>query len=189
MKQFFTILYMTWASVAMSQSIVFPPHFEQLLTAAGIDFFEPADAPYRDLKPHKNRLEKYDFGIVSKEEKLEIRYSIKPYKTDEFLSQNPHLLTMRAVASIATNEEDYIISALEMGQQALQNDFNADWGMTYFFTPKKEFSRLPHCRMIALYKEGKGTAFVFYLFDDANNEALDTRYFALRFLKDTVVID
>lgn len=189
MKKYFTILFIGLTTTIFAQKISYPTHFKTLLTQVGIDVFEPTEAKYRDFTPHKNSLEKYDFRMVSRKEKLEIRYSIKPYLEHDFMSQNPHLLTMRAVSSIATNEQDYVITALEMSPLELQNNFNADWGMTYFFTPKKDFANTPYCRMVALYKEGKGTAFVFYLFDDVKNEALDNRYFSLQFLKETVILD
>lgn len=189
MKNYFLLLVSCLATTAFGQTINYPEHFNTLLNQVGIDVFEPLEANYQDFEPHENQLEKYDFRMVSRKEKLEIRYTIKPYLEDDFMSQNPHLLTMRAVSSIATNEQNYVISALEMNPLELQNDFHADWGMTYFFTPKASFATTPHCRMIALYREGKGTAFIYYLFDNPKNEALDRRYFSLQFLKETVIVD
>ena len=177
------------APVIFAQEIDFPDQFKDLLNQVSIDFYEPVEAKYQDFKVKENDFGRYDFRMASRKEKLEIRYSITPFDVDDFMSQNPHLLTMRAISSIATNDQEYIISATQMSEQVLQSDFNADWGMTYFFTPKTGFSNSPHCRMIALYKEGKGTVFIYYLFDDPGNEALDTRYFALRFLKDKVILD
>jgi hypothetical protein len=189
MKKYLTCFFITLAIFAKAQNIDFPADFQALLNEVGIEVFTPLDAKYRDFEPHDNQLENYDFRIVSRKEKMDIRYTIKPSRQGDIMSQNPHLLTMRAVASIATNEQDYAISALEMSEKELQNDFNADWGMTYFFTPKNDFAMTPHCRMIALHKEGKGTVFVFYLFDNVKNEALDKRYFSMQFLKEKVIID
>jgi hypothetical protein len=53
--------------------------------------------------------------------------------------------------------------------------------MTYFFRPKPEFATQPGCKMLALCKEGQGTVFVFFLFDDPGNTALDRREVAVRF--------
>ena len=189
MEKLLTCFFISITTLIFSQNITYPPVFEALLTEVGIEVFLPLDSKCRDFEPHQNQLEAYDFRIVSRKEKMDIRYTIKPCRQGDIMSHNPHLLTMRAVASVATNEQDYVISALEMSEQELQNDFNADWGMTYFFTPKNDFANTPHCRMLALHKEGKGTAFVFYLFDNVKNEALDTRYFSLQFLKDKVIVD
>ena len=59
-------------------------------------------------------------------------------------------------------------------------DFNADWGKVFFFTPKPGFTRKSHCRLLALHKEGKGTAYIFFLFEEPD-EVLDHRFLALRF--------
>lgn len=172
-----------------AQNIAYPKNFKKLLKAANIDFFEPLESRYKDFAIQKNDLARYDFCMASRKEKMEIRYSIIPWSEENFMSQNPHLLIMRTVSSIATNEQEYIITATQMNKFDLQNDFNADWGMTYFFRPKEAFSSQPHCRVIGLHKEGKGTAIIYYLFDDVKNEALNTRYYALRFLKETIIID
>ncbi|MFT4758067.1 MAG: hypothetical protein ACI9XO_000643 [Paraglaciecola sp.] len=189
MKKYFIGLFLSLSTFVFAQNITYPAAFQDLLTEVSIEIFTPFDSKYRDFEPHNNQLEKYDFRIVSRKEKLDIRYAVKPCRKGDIMSHNPHLLTMRAVASVATNEQDYVISALEMSKEKLQNDFNADWGMTYFFTPKNDFARTPHCRMIALHKEGKGTAFVFYLFDNVKNEALNRRYFSMQFLKEKISID
>ncbi|MEM9823942.1 MAG: hypothetical protein AAF985_22850, partial [Bacteroidota bacterium] len=51
-----------------------------------------------------------------------------------------------------------------------------------FFQPKASFSRKQHCKMVAIYKEGKANIFVFYLFDDLsvdlNREQLQNIRFA-----------
>ena len=187
----FTIVIALFAvnATLAGQTINYPIAFQQLLTEVEIDFFEPVEARYKDVEIKPNDYQAYDLRLYSRKEKLEIRYAIKPYSEADIMSQNPHLLTMRAVSSIATNDEAYIITALEMSPTDLAMDFNADWGMTYFFTPKGDFSEAPHCRLIALYKEGKGTAFAIYLFEDPSNEALDTRYQAFRFKKERVIID
>ena len=171
-------------NVGFAQRIEVPNSFRQILKQAGISFIVPVESGYKDFEPHLNQYKQYDFGLQSKKEKLEIRYAITPYDEKDVMRMNPHLLTMQAVASIASNEDDYIITAIEMAEHDAKHDFNADWGMIYFFIPKDAFSMKPHCRMIALHKEEKGTAFVFYLFKNTDNEALDKRYFALEFQDD-----
>ena len=165
-----------------AQKIDYPPQFRQLLAQAGLEFFEPLEAGYRDIEPLKNDYQHCQFAIRSRKENLQIRYFILPWNDDDPTTTNPHLTTFRAITSIATNADEAVISAIQPTKETLLKDFNADWGMIYFFQPKPGFSDLPNCRMIALCKEGQGTAFIFYLFDDPANEALDTRYLALRFL-------
>jgi len=165
-----------------AQKIDFPEHFRQLLKQTDLEFLQPLEAGYRDLYLQPNEFQNCDFAIRSPKEDLEIRYFIQPWDDKKPDTTNPHLATFRALTSVATNAEEAFISAIQPAREDLVNDFNADWGMVYFFQPKAGFSDQPFCRMVALCKEGKATVFIFYLFDDPSNEALDTRYLALRFL-------
>ena len=92
---------------------------------------------------------------------------------------------------------DYILAAIFLKDKNLWtvavgintvfvDDFNADWGQVIFFQPKSVFSHKAHCKMLALYKEGKGMAFVFFLFDKGTLE-LDRRFLALRFKEENVI--
>ena len=170
------------ASTSVSQKIEYPPNFLQLLNETNLEFFEPLDAGYRDYKPAENEFQNSHFAIHSNREDLDIRYFIVPWDEDNPSTTNPHLRTFTTISNVATNEDEAVISAIQPTKEMLLKDFNADWGMTYFFSPKKHFSDKQHCRMLALCKEGQGTVFVFYLFNDTGNEALDTRYLALRFM-------
>ncbi len=179
---FIALAFSFWPSDLGAQKISYPSQFQQLLTQAGLEFFEPLEAGYRDIEPLKNDFQHCQFAIRSRKEGLQIRYFILPWNDDDPTTTNPHLVTFRAITSIAINEDEAVISAIQPTKETLLKDFNADWGMIYFFQPKPGFSDKPSCRMVALCKEGQGTAFIFYLFDDPANEALDTRYLALRFL-------
>ena len=170
------------ATTAISQKIEYPPDFLQLLKKTNLEFFEPLDAGYRDYQPLENEFQNVQFAIHSNKEGLEIRYAIVPWDEQNPSTINPHIRTFAALTNVATNADEAVISAIQPTKEMLLKDFNADWGMTYFFTPKKHFTNKQHCRMLALCKEGRGTVFVFYLFDDTGNEALDTRYLALRFM-------
>lgn len=159
-----------------------PEHFNQLLSRAGIEFFEPLDAGYRDIELPENEYLNCQFAIRSGREDLQIRYFVLPWDEADPASVNPHLATFRALTTIASNADDAVISAIRPEPEVLLRDFNADWGMTYFFTPKPGFSDQPACKMLALCKEGRATVFVFFLFDEPGNVALEVRHLALRFL-------
>ncbi len=165
-----------------SQKIEFPLQFNQLLEQAKIDFFEPVDAGYKDYQPVENEFQNSHFAIRSSKEDLDIRYFVIPWDDKNHRATNPHISTFAALSNVATNEDEAVISAIQPTKKTLLEEFNADWGMTYFFTPKEAFSDKKNCRMLALCKEGQGTIFIFYLFNDAGNKALDTRYLSLRFL-------
>lgn len=184
MKYFYaTILFLFLSSLpCYAQKIDYPIGFSELLEKAGVDFYEPVEAGYKDTRPVSNDYQNYNLAIFSRKENLEIRYVIHPYDANDAFSNNPHIATMRAMTSVATNEEEKLISAIQLDKEEVHEDFNADWGMIYFFTPKPGFSTYPHCRMLALHKEAQATIFIFYLFEKTDNEALDRRYQALGFL-------
>lgn len=165
-----------------TQKIDYPIGFSERLNRAGVDFFEPIEAGYKDTRPVQNEFQDYHLAIFSRKEDLEIRYVIQPFETNNPFSSNPHIATIRALTSVSINEEEELISAIQLEKKQVLKDFNADWGMVYFFKPKPGFSKYPYCRMLALHKEEQATVFVFYLFEKTDNEALDRRYQALRFL-------
>ncbi len=165
-----------------AQKIDLPDDFALLLNQAGIEFFEPLEAGYKDIALPENDYHNCQLAIRSNQEHLQIRYFILPWNEEDPATTQPNLIAFRALTSIATNADEAIISVIQPDVETLREDFNADWGVIYFFRPKPGFSDQPFCRMIAICKEGQGTAFIFYLFDDPNNEALDMRYLALRFL-------
>jgi hypothetical protein len=165
-----------------AQKVDIPVSFFRLLNQAGIEFFEPLDAGYKEIELPENEYQNCQFAIRSGKENMQIRFFILPWNDQDPLATQPNIVTFRTITSVASNADDAVISAIQPDRETLHKDFNADWGMIYFFQPKPGFSLYPNCRMIAICKEGKGTAFIFYLFDDPANEALDTRYLTLRFL-------
>ena len=165
-----------------AQKIEYPSEFIHLLDSVGVDFYEPLEAGYRDYEPLENRWQPCHFAMRSHKEKMEIRYYIEPWNNDQTMASLPNINTFRTLTMVAsTDDETARISGIQPTKKSLLDEFNADWGMTYFFKPKIDFSEKPHCRMMALCKEGQGTLFVFFLFDDVNNEALDVRKYALKF--------
>ena len=49
-----------------------------------------------------------------------------------------------------------------------------------FFSPKDLFSEKEHCKMISLYKEGKGMTYIFFLFDEITEE-VDMQKYCLKY--------
>ena len=156
-------------------------HFTQLLEQAGLEIFEPLDAGYRSIQPLENDYLNCQYAINSNQGHLEIRCYVLPWNDANTSTTAPHVATFQVLTSVATNADEAVISAIQPTKSDLLRDFNADWGMTYFFRPKPAFSNEPACKMLALSKEGHGTVFVFYLFNDPGNETLDRRELAVRF--------
>ncbi len=166
----------------LAAQIDYTPRFTRLLEAAQLEFYEPLENNYKDVSVWKDaaQYQSYDFAIRSRRNQLEIRYLIQPYNEQNQLFTAPQVEAVRLAMHLATNEEESIISGLSMDEGELKSDFNADWGKVFIFQPKKNFSNRTHCKMLALYTEGKGMAFVFFLFDQPSQE-VENRFVALRF--------
>ncbi len=156
-------------------------YIAQLLDQAALEVFEPLDAGYRAFQPMENEYLNCQYAVHSNREALQIRYYVQPWNEADKITTTPHVATFRVLTSVASNADEAIISAIQPDQAALLRDFNADWGMVYFFQPKSAFAQAPSCKMLALSKEGQGTVFVFFLFEDAGNLAIDRRELAVRF--------
>ena len=154
--------------------------FVQILDQAGIEWMEPVEARYKQVPVRKKAFQAYDYAIRSRKERIEIRYIIRPYEPGAPSADVPHVEASRLVMHLATNDEDYLIAGREVAPELLSGFFNADWGMQYFFHPKAGFADWNHCEVLALHKDGQGTAFVLFLFDEPSRE-LGNRFYALRF--------
>jgi hypothetical protein len=163
----------------------YTPRFTKLLEQAQLDIYTPLENSYRDVPVWRDAaaFQLYDFAMDARQEDLEIRYRILPYDAKNLLFFAPHVESWRLALHLARNddaEEDRIITYFDIKDEVLKEAFNADWGMTFFFHPKSVFSSHEHCKLLALYSEGKGMAFVLFLFDEPSEE-LEKRFVALRF--------
>ncbi|MCO6475183.1 MAG: hypothetical protein J5I94_01110 [Phaeodactylibacter sp.] len=154
--------------------------FLELLDQAGIEFIEPVESRYKPAPGRNNPFLSCDFAIRSRREGIEIRYLIRPYEAALPTADVPHVEASRLAAHLATNNPEYLIAGREVDPKALSGFFNADWGMQYFFRPKPGFAGWNHCELLALHKDGAGTAFVLFFFDEPSRE-LGNRFYALRF--------
>jgi len=166
----------------LAAQIDYTPRFSRLLEEAQLDFYEPIENTYRDVPIWKDaaQYQSYDFAIRSRRNQLEIRYQVLPYKEQDYKFAAPQVEAARLAMHLATNQDESIISGLSIDEEGLKNNFNADWGKVFIFQPKKSFSNRTHCKMLALYTEGKGMAIVYFLFDQPSQE-VDNRFVALRF--------
>ena len=166
--------------LVQGQKIDQPTHFTDLLDRSGLEFLAPLDAGYKDVTVIKNFLQDYNFAIRSRKEKLEIRYLIEPWQENDPSFQAPHVRCVSKLMNLATNNQEVVMTGLDIDTSQLAEEFNADWGKVFFFQPKPHFSKNQHIKMLALFKEGKGMAYVFFLFDEPSRD-LDNRIIALRF--------
>lgn len=165
---------------SLAQKVDLSAEFNELLAEVDAHLVLPLEANYKDIRPLKNRWMDYDFSIRSRKEGLEIRYKILPFEVEKRTFYAPHVKAMQVMMQVATNDEEAIVSALSLSEKSLKDDFRADWGKLFTFTPKAEFSNKQTCQMITLFREGKGMVFLFFLFNKPPME-LTYRHLALSF--------
>jgi len=177
MKNIFILISLfSLLSISIHAQIKFSEDFFQKMEAMQMEFLQPLEASYKKIKVKKNLILKYDSAIKAKKEDMEIRFALKP---ESVPNQFPHMQATSMTVSIATNEQDTKMVMHEMSKKDLE-EYDADWGLTAFFSPKDMFSEKKHCKMISLYKEGEGMAYVFFLFDKPSEE-VDMQKYCLKY--------
>lgn len=164
----------TFAQIKISDS------FSEKLTQMDLEFLQPLEQSYKKTSVYRNDILKYDFAIKARKADMEIRFILEPESANG--SSFPHIHAPARASSVATNDEDSRMVFHDMSKKDLK-EYGADWGSVFFFQPKEDFTDKDHCKLLVLYKEGKGTAYVFYLFDKATEE-VDYQKFCLMFEKE-----
>ena len=115
-----------------------------------------------------------DFSMIDQAGKLEIRFFIDTSETVVF----PHINAISFLSTLATNNQETVVSLLPIEEDVLHLDYKAQWGCQAFFRPKASFSDKAHCKLIAIYKEGKAVAYVALLFDDVSIDLEPYEFFS-----------
>ena len=177
------IIFLLFSVGLPAQKIDLSDNFSSLLEQCQLEFLAPLDAGYKDIAIGRNPFQPYDFAIRSRKEKLEIRYLIEPYRPEDPSFEAPHVRCIQKLMHLASNDQEFVMTGVDIDTTSLRENFNADWGKTFFFKPKPYFSQSRHVKMLALFKEGKGIAYIFFLFDEPSRN-LDNRIYTLRFLEE-----
>jgi hypothetical protein len=170
---FFTFSNNVFTQIKMSKS------FSQKLEKMDLDFLAPLENSYKKVKASESIIVDFDFEIKAKKADMKIGFALFPEGKNALIF--PHIKVSNMAISAATNENEEARLVLhEMSKENLKN-YHADWGAVVFFQPKIIFSDKDHCKMLALYQEGKGLVYIFYLFDEASEE-VDLQENCLSFL-------
>ncbi len=154
----------------LSAQLELSANFQEKLIATGLDFLTPVEHNFKIEKVYKNEIQPYDFAIRQKKDKVEIRYLVIP-DTGIIAGGYPHLNFSNRTITLASNDDDEsasAISVLQITEKTLKEKYHADWGAISFFTPKKIFSNKRYCKLVALYREGQGYVYTFFLYDNVN---------------------
>jgi len=147
-----------------------------------LDFYQPLEHRFKSLKVVDNAFQSYDFALRQKKDKVDVRYEILP-DTGIIAGGFPHIAFTNRTLHLANNIDDEVagsISILQISEQELSDKYKADWGAIAFFRPKLSFAPFQHCKLVALYREGAGYVYTFYLFNNVKTD-LGDEYELLRF--------
>ena len=154
----------------LSAQLDLTPDFQIKLAKTGINFLTPVEHNFKVSKVYKNELQPYDFAMRQKKDKVEIRYLVLP-DTGIIAGGYPHMNFSNRTMTLASNEDDVAvstISVIQLSEETLKEKYHADWGAISFFTPKRSFSDSRYCKLVALYCEGRGYVYTFFLYDNVN---------------------
>jgi hypothetical protein len=177
MKRAFCVLTMTVLAMAACARIVLagqapkvssilPEEFTSRLRQANLIFSPPTGFLPTRLNP-TNGVQWYDFAMKSGNGKLEVRYAIKPWSTND--AQGSEVALLLAVLHNISQED---ISGTNMQYSQLSSKtckvLGADTG--YITAPiaiHSDFSKdYRVCMVNWICAKGRGSAYIFYLFDD-----------------------
>lgn len=177
LRGFMSIILLLFA-LSLNAQVKVSDSFKQILDTFHVEFLSPVEGKYKALKPEKNDLFTADFRIRSRKEKIEILYYFEPDTANFQLF--PQVSTTRMVLHLATNNQDALISSLDLPEKQLKEGFNADWGKVSIFRPKESFSYYEYCKLLTLYKVDRGIMYILFLFDEPSLQ-LDQRFQAIIF--------
>lgn len=167
----------TFAQVTPSED------FLGLLDAADLQLGIAPDNTYRELPLH-NRFDDdaqhFDMAFADRRSRIEVRYLVDLIPEGSDLEVVPHVLAMTLAMNLATNDEDSYMTARYLDGEELAV-YGADFATMVNFVPNERHTRKPHGQLVALYRAGKGMAYICIFFDKAN-DALELHQRSLTFM-------
>lgn len=180
-KRHFLVLILLMAALPLVRAQKLPKDFRELLEVAELEF-TPPEGEFKSVKPRENMDMLYEYALLNKEKGLEIRFAIRPMDTmmARISSEMPQLkesilLTVMMNCSQMGNPPEY----MAFPDEAVREEFNADWGATATFETLGEFGEgYNYCMLYAIHRAGIADAYVFYMSEDIEtilNEVFSTK--------------
>ncbi|HKK73618.1 MAG TPA: hypothetical protein VJ953_00990 [Saprospiraceae bacterium] len=157
-----------------------PNELSAVLQFMDAEVMPPIDGGYRGFRPPDNLTQNCHWAIRSRKDGLEIRYLLSPAQEEQPISNHPELAAHRLAMHICSNEENSIMTTRELTDNEREVLYNADWGKVYILSPKVDFSPYTYCKMVVLYRENSGLAYIFNLFDEPSQN-IDNKLYTFRF--------
>jgi len=167
MRIFFLILLLA-PNLSFGQQVDLP-NFNAMCRTHQIEFPTSEDSKLK-FEDGTRRFHQ-DFDIRIEHSKAD--YSVLAYFYPIVLGSEedpPAVLSMLRASHFATNDTTAVIAAHRIDDLHVRETYGADWGRIYYFQPKQGIEDYKECQLVALHKEGHGTFYVLYFFDEFSND-------------------
>lgn len=192
----FFITGISFAILTSFTSDYLPKKFNDLLNRAEITFNQPEE--YSETQAIENQQMNYDYALINKAKDFEIRYAIRPLdemlinyyerekvKKPDDVNIHPNKLHAATFQAIVFNVSGGKLSKISVfDPQAVEKEFNADWGALAMVEVGKEFGQnYKYCFLVAIHKDDVGDAYCFYMSNTKEGFAknMQTPFHSLRF--------
>ncbi|MEM6770067.1 MAG: hypothetical protein AAF597_05735 [Bacteroidota bacterium] len=138
--------------------------FAALMDSMGVSIIQPLTGEFKVEPNQENDYLDDQLTVYSKQEKLEMRFSLRAIPETDIYHGRPQLLVSTLALNLGSNDEDAVTTVHSFGDEELAV-FNADWAVMYTFRPKRSYSDRTHAQLVAAYREGVGMAYTLLLFD------------------------
>lgn len=157
-----------------------PDELHTALQLMEAEVLPPIDGGYKSFRPPENFTQNCHWAVRSRKDGLEIRYLLAPYNREHPINDHPGLAAHRLAMHIGSNTENAVMTARDLTDNEREVLYNADWGKVYILSPKADFSTYTYCKLVVLYREDSGLAYIFNLFDEPSQN-IDNKLYTFRF--------
>lgn len=130
----------------------------EMLTSFELEYLSPVEVETASLGAGKLGRYSYQMGVEIDNGNSLALVTFEP----DFEAISPRICLAAKVATLATNDQDVEIKMMLPSQEDNEN-LNADWISHAVFTPKLGAERYDHGKLTALYREGVGLIYIYYL--------------------------
>jgi|GEM_PF-4188112 len=150
---FFSLNISAQWSTALSQA--------EFLTSFELTYNAPVEMTSTSMGEGSIGFYKYQMGVALDQSNILALLSFVPDNQDIA----PHVEVSAKVATLASNDQDYVIEMV--GPSSEERDLlNADWAAYSYFVPKKGTGRFKYGKLTAIFREGIGLVYIYYLYND-----------------------
>lgn len=157
MKVFVTIV-LSMLFYAMTGQTASALSQSEILTSFELEYLPPVEVETASIGAGKLGLYSYQMGVEVDNGSSIVLLAFDP----DYESMSPSVHMTAKVSSLATNDQDTEIKMVSPSSSEGEL-LNADWASRAYFIPKKGTGRYDHGKLTAIYREGVGLIYIYYL--------------------------